>query len=60
MSEENCKTREVLTVKEAAKLLKVSQEAVRKLVKRGDLDGFRIDRRFRVFLDSLPNYKSNK
>ena len=42
------------TTREIAKLLRISQQAVRNLLKKGLLKGFHIDSRFRILTDSLP------
>lgn len=53
------KVREVMTIKEASVVLKVAQQSVRNMIKRGDLESFRIGNLFRVYTDSLPNYKED-
>ena len=52
--------REVISVSEAAKLLHVVPETIRKLIKSGTLEGFKIDKMFRIYKDSLPNYIGDK
>ena len=49
--------REIITVVKAAELLKVSTQAIRNALKKGEIDGFKLGRIYRVYLDSLPIYK---
>lgn len=50
--------REVIDSNEAARLLNVTRETIRKLFNDGVIEGFRLKRRFRIYLDSLPNYEN--
>ena len=44
---------EIMTVQEVADALRVSAETVRNLIQRGELQGFRVGRVWRVRLDSV-------
>lgn len=52
--------REVITVQNAAKLLKISPEAVRTLIKKKKLAGFQLDKRWRLFVDSIPVFNEKE
>jgi excisionase family DNA binding protein len=50
--------RDIINSREAAALLKVSRATISDLMKKGVLEGFKIDREFRIYVDSMPNYKN--
>ena len=52
--------REVITVKEVSKILKMTEPAIRALLRKGKLEGFKLDSRYRIYLDTLPNYIGKK
>lgn len=45
--------RVVLTIKEAARYLKVSEHCIRNLIKKGEIDSFRVGRQHRIYADEL-------
>ena len=45
-----------LSISEAARALEVSEQVVRAALNRGDLDGFRIGRNWRVFPESVERF----
>jgi len=50
---------ELLTVKEAAKLLKTSRVQVRKMIQNGDLIAVKVGREYRIPLPSIQEYVEN-
>jgi excisionase family DNA binding protein len=49
---------EVLTVAEAAQLLRISTATVRRMVKRGELGAFRTGRQLRIHVDDLARLRT--
>lgn len=47
---------ELLTVKEAAELLKTSRLQVRKMIRNGDLSALKVGREYRIPLASIGEY----
>jgi excisionase family DNA binding protein len=45
--------REVVTIKQAAELLKLSETTIRKLIKKGDIKAQKLGWVWRVYVDSL-------
>ena len=56
--------RELVTVKEAAALLRVSGQTIRRMFEEKEIEGFKISKSknsaFRIFKDSLPVYRKEK
>lgn len=54
--------KETISVSEAAEILDVNPETVRRWVKNGDIKGYRIGKRghFRIFLEDLINSANSK
>lgn len=49
---------DVLTTNEAAREMRTSRKTVRRMVKRGELQGFRVGRQIRIFTASLPQMQA--
>jgi putative molybdopterin biosynthesis protein len=47
---------EVYTIEEVAKILKVSEETVRRLIASGDLDARRVGRQYRITRESINKF----
>lgn len=47
---------EVYTIAETAKLLKVSEETVRRLIANGDLEARRVGRQYRITRETIDKY----
>ena len=50
----------MLNIEETANTLKVSQSTVRRLLKSGELEGFKAGRAYRIKPNSLENYISTQ
>jgi excisionase family DNA binding protein len=50
----------VYTVEEVAKILKVSEATVRRLIKSGALEGFSVGNQYRVKKEALDRYMSSQ
>ncbi len=46
----------VYTVEEVAKLLRVSEATVRRLIKTGELEGFSVGNQYRITQEALDKY----
>ena len=50
----------ILTVKEAASLLKTSRQQVRKMIQSGDLPAVKVGREWRIRMDTLDDFLSEQ
>lgn len=50
---------ELLTVKEAAELLKISRVQVRRMIQNGELAAFKVGREYRIPLASIKEFIGN-
>ena len=50
---------ELLTVKEAAELLKISRVQVRRVIQNGELAAFKVGREYRIPLASIKEFIGN-
>lgn len=48
--------RQLLTLDEAAKMLRVSIDTIRRMLKRGELQGVMVSHRWRIYRDSVEKY----
>lgn len=50
----------VYTIEEVAKILRVSEATIRRLVRNGELEGFYVGSQLRVTADALDRYMQRK
>ena len=53
-------TNSSLTPQEVADMLKIAKTTVYELIKRGDLNAYRIGNKMRIELDEIEDYKNRK